>query len=202
MTTIPRPPTFLLDASLTRFSVPRYLRMVREGIFDDDDRVELLEGFVVNKMSRNPPHDNTLERLMEAILTIRPAGWRLRIQSALQLTDSVPEPDFALVRRPSDPNDDRHPTAAEVGLLIEVAEPSLGRDIEDKARIYARAGVPAYWVVDLVNRRVVVFAEPSGPGDAPAFGRSRDYRSGEAVPLVLDGTTVGELAVDDLLPRA
>lgn len=201
MTTIPRPPTFLLDASLMRFSVPRYLRMVRDGVFDDDDKVELLEGYVVHTTSRNPPHDSALQKIQRALYRLLPAEWDLRQQSAVQLADSVPEPDVAVVRGDADTYADRHPTAAEIGLLIEVAESSLGRDVEDKARIYARAGVPAYWVVDLVNRRVVVFAEPSGPGDAPAFARVRDYRPGEAVPLALDGALVGELAVDDLLPR-
>jgi len=201
MSTIPRPPTYLLDASLTRFSVPRYLRMVRHGVFDDDDKVELLEGYVVNKMSRNPPHDSALQKIQRALYRLLPTEWDLRQQSAVQLADSVPEPDVAVVRGGPDDYADRHPTAAEVGLLIEVAESSLDRDVEDKARIYARAGVPAYWVVDVVNRRVVAFAEPSGPGDSPAFARACEYRPGEAVLLVLDGASVGELAVDDLPPR-
>ncbi len=201
MSTIPRPATYGLDASFPRFSVARYLRMVETGILDDADRVELLEGYLVRKMSRNPPHDSALLRLQRAIYRILPAGWDIRSQSAILFTDSVPEPDVALVR--ADPADyaNRHPFASEVGLVIEVAESSLPRDLQDKARIYARASIPVYWVIDLVNHRVVVLTAPSGPGDEPTYGQRRDALPGEVVPLVLDGGPVADVPVADLLPR-
>src|SRR5215213_3927391 len=134
-----QPVTYGLDASIAKFSVSQYQRMVEAGILTTEDKVELLENYVVLKMPRNPPHDGTCLRIQKRLPRYIPAGWDVRNQGSLQLTDSQPEPDFAIVR--VDPTDytTHHPTAADVGLLIEVADSSLLRDQRDKTRIYARA---------------------------------------------------------------
>src|SRR5881396_3518646 len=92
------PVTYGLDASIPRFSVARYQRMIETGILTAEDKVELLENFVVLKMPRNPPHDSTLQRMLRPLMRSLPAGWDLRIQSGIVLPDSQPEPDFAVVR--------------------------------------------------------------------------------------------------------
>src|SRR5688500_17127322 len=89
------PVTYGDAASLARFSVERYQRMIETGVLTPDDKVELLENYVVLKMSRNPPHDTTIDRMLDALLPYRPQGWRLRTQSAITLADSQPEPNFA-----------------------------------------------------------------------------------------------------------
>src|SRR5213075_1168122 len=98
MTTTATPVTYGHDASIARFSVTRYQRMVEAGILTADDKVELLENYVVLKMPRNPPHDSTIQQTMEKLFPRRPAGWGLRVQSAIVLSDSQPEPDIAFVR--------------------------------------------------------------------------------------------------------
>jgi Uma2 family endonuclease len=206
-----RPVTYGLDASYPRFSVARYLRMVRDGNIDDDDKVELLEGYLVLKMSRNPPHDfdsrsaashgSSLQKLQRCVSRVLPAGWDLRQQLALQLLDSVPEPDLAVVRADSDDYETRHPLASEAGLVVEVAETSLPRDTQDKVRIYARAGIVIYWVIDLVNRQVLVYENPSGAVEIPVYGQTQTYHPGDQVPFVLDGISIAAFAVNDLLPR-
>ena len=201
MTTLTTPPaTYGQDASIARFSVARYQRMVEQGILTADDKVELLENYVVLKMPRNPRHDNAVDRIAEALFPVKPAGWRLRIQSAIALGDSQPEPDFALARGTAADFEVRHPAPADIGLLIEVADSSLLRDQRDKTRIYARAGIPVYWIINLVDRRVEVYTQPSGPTAVPAYGAFQTYQPGDAVPLVLDGAAVGSVPAADLLP--
>lgn len=90
--------------------------------------------------------------------------------------------------------------AADVGLVIEVADSSLLRDQRDKTRIYARAGIPVYWIVNLVDRRIEVYSQPTGPTAVPAYQSFQTYQPGDAVPLVLDGNPAGSVPAADLLP--
>ena len=102
-TTAATPVTYGDAASMARFSVARYQRMIEAGILTPEDKVELLENYVVLKMPRNPPHDSTPQRMLRPLLSWLPQGWDLRVQSAVALTDSQPEPDFALVRGTAEP---------------------------------------------------------------------------------------------------
>ncbi|MFO0930618.1 MAG: Uma2 family endonuclease [Gemmataceae bacterium] len=195
-----QPTTYGTDASFPRFSVARYQRMIEAGILTPDDKVELLENRLVLKMPRNPEHDGMLLRIGKRLSRRLPAGWDLRGQSALVLVDSQPEPDYAIVRETADDYLSRHPTPADVGLVIEVANSSVLRDQQDKVRIYARAMIPIYWIVNLVSGRVEVYTTPSGPVAVPAYGCFQTYRPGDDVPLVLDGVTVAAVPAADLLP--
>jgi Uma2 family endonuclease len=200
MTPTATPVTYGRDAAIARFSVARYERMIEAGILTPEDRVELLENYVVLKMSHNPPHDGTIDLLKAALPTCLPTGWLLRVQQTVALADSQPEPDCAIVRGTPRSYLTRHPGPTDVGIVIEVAEASLLRDQRDKTRIYARAGIPCYWIINLVDRRVEVYSQPSGPAAVPAYGSFQTYQPGDAVPLMLDGVPVGTVPVDDLLP--
>src|SRR2546421_11271214 len=90
--------TYGHDAAMATWSVARYQRMIEAGILTAEDKVELLENQVVLKMPRNPPHDSTVQRMLRPLLKPLPSDWDLRIQLAVTLPDSQPEPDFALVR--------------------------------------------------------------------------------------------------------
>jgi Uma2 family endonuclease len=188
------------DPSIAKFSVDRYQRMIAAGILTPDDRVELLENYVVLKLPRTPAHDGTVHFIDNRLQRWVPAGWRLRNQLTVELPDSQPEPDFAVARGSTRTYMTRHPTAADVGLVIEVADSSLLRDQRDKTRIYARAGIPCYWIVNLVDRRIEVFTQPSGPTAVPAYGAFQTFQPGDAIPLVLDGSQIGTVPADDLLP--
>jgi hypothetical protein len=199
-TAVAQPVTYGDAASIARFSVARYQRMIETGILDDNDKVELLEGYVVLKMPRNPTHDGTLDIVGATLRALLPGGWFLRGQQAITLTDSQPEPDLAAVRGTVRTYVTRHPVPADVGLLVEVADSSLLRDKADKARIYARAGIVCYWIVNLVDRRVEVHTQPSGPTPAPAYASVQAYQPGDLIPLALDGVPVGPVPAADLLP--
>src|SRR5437763_13661032 len=110
-----QPVTYGLDASIARFSVARYQRMIETGILTPEDKAELLENYVVLKMPRNPRHDSTIQHMLEKLFPHRPPGWSLRLQSALALPDSQPEPDFALVRGSAADYAHRHPGPGDTG---------------------------------------------------------------------------------------
>ena len=187
-------------AGFRRFTVAEYHKLIQIGILTEDDNLELLEGYLVHKMSRNPPHDGTLQIIQDTLTAVLPAGWRLRVQCAITLTDSEPEPDAAVVRGDVRTYLARHPSPADVGLIVEVADSTLDADRIDKCRIYGRAGIVCYWIVNLKDRQIEVYTVPSGPTASPGYGQRTDYRLGDQVPLLLDGSTVALLVVQDLLP--
>lgn len=185
--------------TLQRLTVAEYQRLIREGVIKHSDRVVLLEERLVAVPVRSPAHDGTLQVVQHRLADVVPSGWRCRVRLSLELLDSQPEPDLCLVRGTSRTFLTRHPTPADVALVIEVADSSLLRDQRDKTRIYARAGLPLYWIVNLPDRRVEVYANPSGPVGVPQYGTFATYQPGDAIPLPLDAATVSVTAAD-LLP--
>jgi len=187
-------------AGFRRFSVAEYHKLIEIGILTEDDNLELLEGYLVHKMSRNPPHDATIQKAMKRLLRILPPDWDLRVQSAITLTTSEPEPDLAVVRGDENTYLTRHPSPADIGLVIEVADATLAGDRIDKGRIYARAGITCYWIVNLVDRQVEVYSAPSGPAASPAYAQRQDLHTGDDIPLTLDGIVAASIPVRELLP--
>lgn len=200
MTPTATPVTYGRDASIARFSVARYQRMIETGILTSEDKVELLENYVVLKMPRNPPHDGTIQAITETLKSILPQGWGLRVQLTVVLADSQPEPDFCIVRGNARSYFTHHPGPNDAGLIIEVADSSLLRDQRDKTRIYARGNIPCYWIVNFVDQRIEVFTQPSGPVAVPYYATFQLYQPGDSVPILLDGNTVATVPVDELLP--
>lgn len=181
-------------------SVAEYQRFIEVGVLTPEVKVELLENRIVQKFPGNPPHDGTVGLVQDALRGVLLTGWCLRCRLSVELADSQPEPDFAITRGDERTYLTRHPVPADVGLVIEVADTSLLRDQRDKARIYARAGIVCYWIVNLDDRRAEVFTQPSGPSNAPAYASVVHHAAGDTVPLVLGGATVATVPVADLLP--
>ncbi len=198
---VPPPPLFLASGpQLYTITVKQYEQMAAAGILSENDRVELLNGLLVTKMTIKPPHATALGLLLDAFKLSLPAGWRVRVQDPIELDVSEPEPDAAVVRGDARTFAVRHPRPTELGLLVEVADSSLGYDRGDKLRAYAANGVTEYWIVNLIDRRVEVYSQPSGPTAVPSFGSLTTYAPGQAVPITLDGTAVAAIAVVDVLP--
>jgi Uma2 family endonuclease len=187
-------------AGIRRSSVNEYHRLIELGILTEDDNLELLDGYLVHKTAGNPPHDAAIQKGTKRWLRILPSGWDLRVQSAVTLTDSEPEPDFAIVRGDEQAYLVRHPMAADIGLLIEVSDSTLLGDRDDKGRIYSRASIDCYWIVNLPDRLIEVYTMPSGPTADPKFAKRVDYRDGDSISLALGGSTTIQMAVRDLLP--
>ena len=183
-----------------RCTVDEYHRLIQAGILTENDNLELLEEQIVPKMSRDPVHDGTIELADEALRSVLPAGWRLRIQCAVTTTESEPEPDIKLVRGSARSWLSRHPGPADAGLIVEVANTSLALDRGVKRRVYARAAVVYYWIINIPDAQIEVYTDPTGPDANPTYRVRRDYHVGDEVPLVLDGIEVARIAVADLLP--
>jgi Uma2 family endonuclease len=186
-----------LPFPVRRFSVEEYHRLGQSGILGEDDSVELLEGLVAPKMIRTPIHDAVVAIVEQALRMRLPPDWTPRIQSAITTATSEPEPDVTVVR--GGPRDYllRHPSGSDIALIVEVADSSLARD-RAKARIYAAAGVPLYWIVNLNDDCVEVYTQPEVAG--ARFLHQRDYHRGEDLSLSLANSVSMTLAVTELLP--
>ena len=146
-------------AMLWRWSVEKYHAMVRCGIIDEDDPVELLDGWIIEKMTKSPLHRTVTGLLREVLQRVMPAGWFVDSQDPVTLAASEPEPDAVLVRGNRLDYLDHHPGPGDVALVAEVPDSGLSRDRVFKKAIYAAAGIAVYWVVNLVDRRVEVYFE-------------------------------------------
>jgi Uma2 family endonuclease len=173
--------------------------MIRDGTLAESDRLELLDGWIVEKMPHNAPHDSAVSRLQRRLTRLLGDDWLVRVQSSMTLDTSVPEPDVAVVPGPESRYDQARPTPKDVALAAEVSESSLPQDQGFKTQLYARNKIPVYWIVNLVDRRVEVYTEPRG-GKNPAYKKHADYGPGDAVPVVVGGKELGRIAVNELLP--
>ncbi len=144
-----------------RFTVQDYYRMAEVGLLAPDARVELIEGEVIDMASQGPHHAGVLSRLNRCLVLAAGERAVLRPQCPLRLDDfSEPEPDFALLRTRKDGYLTAHPDAADTLLVVEVSHSSLRFDRSRKLRLYARHGIPEYWILDVSAPRLHVFHSP------------------------------------------
>jgi Uma2 family endonuclease len=183
-----------------RLSVKQYHAMIRAGILTEDDPVELLEGWLIPKMPKNPAHRVATHLIRQALERLVPTGWYVDTQEPITTSDSEPEPDVMVVRGETRHYLDRHPGPPDVALVVEVAEATLQRDRLFKKQLYARARIPIYWIVNLADNQVEVYGEPSGPAEQPDYRQRREYGLSEAVPMMIAGIEVGRIPVRELLP--
>lgn len=182
-----------------RFSVFAYHEMIRLGILTSDDPVELLEGWIIQKMPKNPTHRVANKLVRNALEEIAPAGWYVDAQEPVTLQDSEPEPDVVIVRGNTRDYTERHPGAEDLALVIEIADSTLERDRSYKKRIYARAGIPIYWIVNLIEKQIEVYTQPDSSGEEATYVGRRDYDLSSQVSVMIEGCEVGRLNVKDLL---
>lgn len=185
-------PIFPSESPIT---AERYFALFDEGVLGPDDRVELLEGVIVAMPPHAMRHSAGVRRANRAL--IRAAGDRAAVQVQLSLhagATSVPEPDVAVLPGTEADYDHRRPTTAL--LVLEVADSSLPQDRLTKSRIYAAAGIPEYWIVNVRDGQLEVHRRPD-----PAR-RTYDERvvlaRADRVEMVALPGAVG--AVDELLP--
>ena len=178
-----------------KFTVDEYYRMAEVGILKCDERVELIEGEIVVMPPIGPEHADDVDIFNGIFARYAPGRYRIRIQNPIRLGDhSEPEPDVALVRHRLEGYRTAHPTPADVLLIIEVADSSLGYDRDVKAHIYGRSWVPETWVRNLPEDCIERFTEPGPEG----YARHTVHRRGETLtPVALPDL---ELPVADLLP--
>ena len=173
--------TQLPPAPIRRFTVDEYHRMIQAGVLTEDDPVELLDGWIVLKFPSAPPHDVTIDLVADALRSRIPDGWRVRIRSPITTLDSELEPDLTVVRGPVRRYLGEHPTPQDVALVVEVSGSSLQYDREVKGPAYARAGITAYWIANLIDARIDVYSDPTNGANAG----HKQYAVPVTVPLVI-----------------
>jgi Uma2 family endonuclease len=168
-------------------------RLVSAGIFGPSDRVELLEGEIIEMTPEKSRHAAAVDLSLEALRRAFGASYSIRVQHPLAVSDaSEPEPDLAVVRGSARDYVDQHPASA--ALVVEVSDTSLDYDRTRKARVYASAGIAEYWIVNIVAGVLEVHRDPGDSGYRSVSVR----RAGETIsPLAAEGAPV---AVADLLP--
>lgn len=185
-------------STTAKCTIADWKRMIARGEFDppNDRRVELIRGEIREMSPIGPPHGDIVSFLIPwSLHALRRANFKLRVQDVLAMvaTDSVPQPDIAWVSAKA--YWDHWPTSHDTHLVIEVADSSARYDLGEKAALYAAAGVPEYWVVDIAARMVVVHRRPEAGG----YGDIRHCGIGETIAPLCDPEAA--LAVADLFPR-
>ncbi|HYO64163.1 MAG TPA: Uma2 family endonuclease [Pyrinomonadaceae bacterium] len=176
------------------FNVSDYYRMAEAGMFAEGDRVELIEGEILKMSPTGSRHAACVDRLNAALSRLLGGAAIVRVQSPVHLNDfSEPLPDIALLKNRSDFYEQSHPTPDDVLLIIEVADSSVVYDRAVKVPLYARAGVPEVWLVDLVKNEVEVCSRP----ESGAYAETRRVRRGE--PLASAQLPSLALGADDVL---
>lgn len=194
--TLSSPPP-LASPALHRFTVDEYERIIAAGALEDPARVELIDGYMVDKMAKNPEHSFSATATHRAILDRLPDGWLARKEEPVRIPAyDEPEPDVAVVRGINADYRHRLPTAADVGLLVEVSDSTLSQDRGKKLSAYAQARIPVYWIVNLVDRQVEVYSRPiKGRYQSRAV-----FKPGEQVPITIGRQRLRPVPVDDILP--
>jgi Uma2 family endonuclease len=184
---------------LYRLTVEEYHRLLESGVLGNTNRLELIDGVLVRQMTHNPPHAATVDLTQGLLRPLLTSEWHLREQKPITLSDSEPEPDVGVVRGPARRYARAHPQPKDIAMLVEVADSTLASDRAEKGPIYARARIPVYWIINLIDRCVEVYTQPRA-GRNPAYRQRQVYGDSDTVPVVIAGKEVGRLAVRDLLP--
>jgi Uma2 family endonuclease len=191
------PPPPLASPPLHRITVDEYERIIAAGALEDPSRVELIDGYMVDKMGKNAGHRYATKETLKALDARLPPGWTSQKEEPVRIpTYDEPEPDIAIIRGTDADYRQRIPTAADVGLLVEVSETTLSQDRGKKRSAYAKARIPVYWIVNLVERQVEVYTRP-----AKGRYQSRvDFKPGQQVPVTVGGQQLRPIPVDAILP--
>jgi len=183
-----------LQPTSKRFTVAEYYQMGEAGILDEDDRVELIDGEIIEMSPMGSPHAARVARAQRWLERAAGDSIQVRVQLPVRLgPHSEPVPDLALARPRADFYETEHPTAQDVLLLIEIADTSIRYDRGVKAPLYARSGIAELWIADLKQRTLTVYRDPTPNG----YRSLQTLRPGERITVPgLEGV---EAAVDDIL---
>src|SRR6266508_6481514 len=183
-----------------RFTRAEYERLIDLGVFQPSEDIELIGGELMVAEPQGAPHYTAIRKTAKALEAVFGPGWEVRTEGPIGLDDeSEPEPDVAVV--PGAPDDYARAHPSRPALTVGVAESSLALDRHRKGSLYARAGLPDYWVLNLVDRVLEMYREPA-PDSAAPFGWRYARRevfdaSARVTPLAAPGSSI---PVSHLLP--
>ncbi len=191
---------------LKTWTVDEYHQLIDSGVILSGAPIELIEGMLVYKdrgerghpMTYGPRNATCVRKLIGLDSRLTPHGFHLRSQLPITIhPKNEPEPDGAVIRGTVDDYRDRHPAPEDCALAIEVADSSLDRDRHIKQNVYASAGIPAYWIVNLRNNTIEVYEQPDS--ELGEYRLRRDCQLGENLELRLPGGVSIAIRVDDIL---
>ena len=175
-----------------RFTVEAYHRMAEAGLFLPDIRVELIDGEIIETSPIKSPHADCVDKLTEWLIIQFHKQAVVRVQNPITLDNSSePEPDLALAIRKPEGYKSAHPTPTEILLVIEVSDTSVEKDRSIKLPLYAAAGIPEAWLVNLPEQTIEVYTEPNTEG----YSNIHIYRKGDTIQT----TNVKGLSVAQVL---
>ena len=196
---------------LMPITVDQFHLMIDSGILHDGDPIELIDGLLARKdrsargenlRSHNPRHALLIKRLLRLLMTpCESAGLHVQIQLPVTLSEfNAPEPDLAVVRGTEEDYTDRHPGPADLVLVIEVADSSVSTDRSTKQRLYATAGVPQYWLINLPASQVEVYEQPDSASGK--YAQQTIFQPSQSLTWNLSPTQNLAINVSDLFETA
>jgi hypothetical protein len=193
------PPGAGVPKRLARLSVLQYEAMVDSGVFTKRDRFTLVNGLLVAEVPKSPRRTFVTKNLARELQAMVASGWDIRVEDAVRLDDSKPEPDISIARGEIEDYADRDPGPADLAMVVEVAGSSVTEN-RHMARVYGRAGILVFWIVNMKAREVEVYTRLKRRGPS-GYSKPRIYAAGQSVPVVIDGEEVGRTPVADIVPR-
>ncbi|WP_373529372.1 Uma2 family endonuclease [Nostoc sp.] len=148
-------------AQAKRFTLDEYHRLGEFGFFHEDDHIELINGEIIEMAAKGTAHETCLRNLLRELPKL--VGDRATLQSQAPITlppNSEPEPDFAILQNRDDNYLSAHPKPADILLVMEVSDSSLGYDQDVKIPLYAQAGITDYWIFNLFDNYLESYSEP------------------------------------------
>jgi Uma2 family endonuclease len=190
------PHTVSTTPGLRRFTVKDYYRMLEAGILHEDDPVELIRGEIRTMSPKGPKHASGNSRANRYFTRLLGDQVIIRLQDPIHLDDlSEPEPDVVLAVPVEDEYDYHHPIPEEVYLALEIADSSLNYDRDEKSKLYAQAGIQQYCILNLRERELEDYRQPSAKG----YRNMQTYTAEQSFTLVAFPHLTVE--VNALLPR-
>ncbi len=183
---------------ILKLSVAQYHAMIRAGILTDDDPVELINGWLVEKMPKNPRHRAATKLLRTLLENSIPEGYYVDSQEPITLSDSEPEPDVMVIQGETRDYLASHPQAENIVLIVEVSDSTLGRDRQIKKELYARHDIQNYWILNLVDNQVEIFSQPESSQSGYTLEQVFGFR--EAVEISLCPDIKVAFSTQEILP--
>jgi Uma2 family endonuclease len=182
--------------------------MIATGILHEGDPIELIDGILVRKdrskrggdpMTHYPPHASAIRALLRLLQPVEKREYFVQSQLPVTLgTTREPEPDLAIIRGRDEDFRKTHPGPGDIAVVVEVSDSSLTYDRTTKQRLYASAGIPIYWIVNLVDNQIEVYEEPQA--SQGKYARPLEYKKEQTVTLELDSGLKVTIPVSSVLP--
>ncbi len=174
-----------------KWSIEQWHKLVESGLLEGKP-VELLEGEIIEMSPEGIPHSYTNDSVVKYLRKILAGLADVKESHPITLDNSEPEPDIAIVRLPETIYRNHHPYSQDIYWLIEISNKTLKIDLEQKTKIYARNEIPEYWVIDLVNKKLIVHTQPGDDG----YWQIVEYQAGQVIPQAFSNIAI---SLDQLL---